>query len=177
MNKCISPFFWSFIGIFIIFLLGSLFHFAYSLSKKNSLIAFFVPVNESIWEHTKLAILPTFIWWITYLFFCPNIDINPWLTGLIISIITNVLCILLFYYFYTNALNFKSLWVDIGIFFLSCFIGQLIGYHVYNFTNGFSFYTCILLLIFIGVIYTFFTLFPPKLPLFQDSVTKKYGIE
>lgn len=38
-----------------IFLLGSLLHFTYDWSKHNKYVAVFSAVNESYWEHIKIA--------------------------------------------------------------------------------------------------------------------------
>lgn len=172
MSQLISPFSWSILGIFVIFLAGSFLHFAYQLSGKNIFISFLVPINESVWEHTKLSILPTFLWWILFFLFSSHISINVWLTGLIVSMIANSITIILLFYFYTNSFHFQSLWIDILIYFLGCLIGQLLGYHFYEFSNGFSFVTSLLILASVFFIYTYFTISPPKLPLFQDFSAK-----
>lgn len=49
---------WILTGIPILFLTGSLLHFAYELSGKNILIALIAPVNESVWEHSKMVLWP-----------------------------------------------------------------------------------------------------------------------
>ena len=41
--------------------LGTLLHFMYEWSGKNSLVALFSNVNESTWEHLKLLFYPAFI--------------------------------------------------------------------------------------------------------------------
>ena len=49
-----------FSSIFAI-LLGSLLHFTFEWSNQNPLVAAFSSVNESTWEHLKLAFVPMFI--------------------------------------------------------------------------------------------------------------------
>lgn len=46
---------------------GSLLHFVYDLTGENPFVGVFVPVNESVWEHLKLLLLPVFLfsWWNT----------------------------------------------------------------------------------------------------------------
>ncbi|NMB92292.1 MAG: hypothetical protein GYA31_01555, partial [Parcubacteria group bacterium] len=50
------------IGIIFITILGSLLHFTFEWSNKNLLVGTFSAVNESTWEHLKLAVIPAIIW-------------------------------------------------------------------------------------------------------------------
>ena len=45
-------------GIIFVSIVGTLFHFVYEWSGNNILIGLFTPINESIWEHTKLIFFP-----------------------------------------------------------------------------------------------------------------------
>ena len=46
------------IGILAVWVSGSLFHFVYDWTGKNTFAGLFFPTNESTWEHMKLAFLP-----------------------------------------------------------------------------------------------------------------------
>lgn len=46
------------IGILFTMILGSLSHFFYGWSGDFFLVGLFSPVNESVWEHLKSAVLP-----------------------------------------------------------------------------------------------------------------------
>ena len=50
------------IGFFFISSLGAFLHFLYDISNHNKLVGVFSAVNESTWEHIKLALTPTFIY-------------------------------------------------------------------------------------------------------------------
>ncbi len=52
---------WLIFNIIFIIILGSLSHFIYEWSGYNKIIGIFVAVNESVWEHIKLAIFPALI--------------------------------------------------------------------------------------------------------------------
>ena len=52
--------FW--LAVIIIFALGSLFHFVYDWSHQNKIVGLFGAVNESTWEHVKIALTATFLW-------------------------------------------------------------------------------------------------------------------
>ena len=48
------------ISIIVISLIGTLSHFLYDISKHNKVVGLFAAVNESTWEHIKIALTPTF---------------------------------------------------------------------------------------------------------------------
>ena len=45
-------------GIAFIILLGSALHFTYELSGESPIVGVFSAVNESVWEHMKIAFSP-----------------------------------------------------------------------------------------------------------------------
>ncbi len=50
------------IGIIFIVFLGSMLHFTFELSGRNPLVGIFPAVNESVWEHLKLAFWPAMLY-------------------------------------------------------------------------------------------------------------------
>ena len=55
-------------GIFVL-LLGTAAHFFYDLSGENFLVGMFSPINESTWEHMKLAFFPMLLFSVGAQFF------------------------------------------------------------------------------------------------------------
>ena len=53
---------WQIISIVVCLILGTLLHFTYEWSHHNKVVAYFSAVNESTWEHIKIALTPTFIY-------------------------------------------------------------------------------------------------------------------
>lgn len=53
---------WELLGIVVIFSTGAALHFAFEWSGYWKPIAWFVAINESTWEHLKLAFWPGIIW-------------------------------------------------------------------------------------------------------------------
>ena len=176
----VKPNLWIIIGIPIIFLLGSLMHFAYDWSGQLTIVGIFTPVNESIWEHLKLSVYPTFLWWILYFFSLNdnNISTYRWFTCCVISVIISPIVITSFYYTYTGALGIQSLFLDIFSLFLGLLIAQFTALHIYNRAkiNKFHFYLSMLISLLIIICFTIFTFNPPKLPIFIDPITQQYGI-
>ena len=58
---------YNFYNVLFIFILGTLLHFTYNWSNNNFIVGLFSSTNESIFSHTKLLILPTFIFYILFL--------------------------------------------------------------------------------------------------------------
>ena len=49
-------------SVIIISFIGTLSHFLYDISNHNKVIGLFSAVNESTWEHVKIALTPTLLW-------------------------------------------------------------------------------------------------------------------
>ena len=156
------------IGIPILFIVGSIFHFLYELSGSNILIGLITPINESIWEHLKLLFTPMTIYWIVYLFINPDISHGRWLFSLFVAIIFAMLTVVSFYYVYTGAFEFESLILDIFSLLLGLTVGQLIGSHFYTYGFDVPIIVSKALIIILFVLFIIFTFFPPSLPIFQS---------
>ena len=120
MLKRIKPETYTLLGILVLFAVGSLFHFLYSLTGECFIIGLFVPINESIFEHTKMVVLPVFIWWfIFYLFRKKDLFVNAWFTSALIAMISAIIAIPMLFYFYSQAFGIESLIIDILILLAS----------------------------------------------------------
>lgn len=165
------------IGFFVISILGTLLHFAYELSKENIIVAIFGAVNESVWEHLKIGIMPMFLWtfieFITLKFRRPNL----W-SSLLVKIITTMAVITISYYIYTSILKIHILWLDISIFYIAILLAQILGYKEIKSKNVNIKYEEIskYLVIIIFIMFVVFTFIPPKIELFKDEVTSTYGV-
>jgi len=159
-----------FIGIPILFIVGSIFHFIYEWSGNNFIIGLIAPINESIWEHLKLAFFPLVAYWIFYFTINKEVSKGRWLLSLFIAIITSMLTVVSFYYVYTGAFGFESLILDMFSLLIGLTVGQLIGSHFY--TYGFDIPTIVpkILLVGLFIVFTLFTIYPPNLPVFISSV-------
>jgi hypothetical protein len=170
---------WIIIGIPVLLIIGSLVHFLYDFSSQNEIIGLFSPVNESVWEHLKMVVLPIILWWSIYYFTKGeeyNIDNNKWFTSALISLLVALISIPLMHYFYTSAFGIESVVVDIIILFISILLGQLLALHYYNYGNGINYVLAILIMVIIIGVFMYFTFNPPHLPLFIDSETGQSGI-
>jgi hypothetical protein len=170
---------WILIGTPFLFVMGWLFHYLYDFSGKIAIIGAISPVNESVWEHAKLLVVPVILWWIAYYIFKSRkygIDANHWFTGMLVSIVLSIISMMSLFYFYTQAFGVKLLSVDISILFLADLIGQWSGLNAYRHTWGLKAFAALFLSAAILALFVVWTFDPPHYPLFMDSVTKSYGI-
>lgn len=169
------------ISIPLLFIIAFPLHFSYDLTGNLKIIAIFVPVNESIWEHTKLATVPALIWWIvSYTILKKKFDINltKWVFSTSIAIVLMPLIIISFYYTYTGALGISYLMLDIFSLLFALIVGQSLALHIYNNISTKSIWKhigiiIVVLLVVLTIIFTFNT---PQLPMFKDGPTGAYGI-
>lgn len=166
------------IGVPVIFLLGSLFHFLYKYGGKKKWMAIFSPVNESIWEHLKIAFYPALIFSIVQFFTFKEISINFFTTELV-GIYCMIAFILVAEWIYPAMLKRNILILDLLVFFIAILISQLVSYYLPIINSSLVLSDLLVgLIILIQIfIFAFCTFKTPRLPLFKDSVDGKYGIK
>lgn len=167
-------FIWEAAGFLWTGAVGTLLHFLYDWSGKNTWAAAVSPVNESVWEHMKLLFVPLFLFTLVQLCFMGRTESNL-LAARGLSALVGLVLIPVLYYTYTGALGIQLMWADIAIFYLAdlalfwldyrlllggrCFAGwqQLLGLTAL-WVMAFGFVWC--------------TFRPPALPLWQPPETE-----
>ena len=167
----------SVVGFFVISIIGTILHFTYELSGGNLIVATFSAVNESVWEHLKIAVMPVFIWTIIELFVLKYRPDNLW-TALLTKILTNMFLIITLFYTSVAIIGTHTSIVSIAIFYISIAISQVIGVKLMymkkvnvNIEEVAKYIVLIIFLLFI-----LFTFLPPKANIFKDEVTQTYGV-
>lgn len=160
-------------------IIGSLLHFTYAWTGRNKFIATFAAVNESTWEHVKLAL--------SGIFFCTLVDMwwlddepNYWFAKSM-AFLTPVVVIPVLFYGYRSILKVKScLPIDIGIFVVASFASVAVFLGFLNLPplgEGGQIASLVIITV-ILVAYLLLTRFPLHHNfLFQDPITKTYGYE
>lgn len=173
MKKSLS--FWQFSGLVFTGIFGTLLHFLYGWTD-STFIALFSAINESIWEHMKILFFPMLIFAILESRYFAKDYENFWCAKLI-GILMGLAVLPIIYYTYTGALGVSADWFNILIFFISAEIGYIIETRFMKSDKNFckSRGPAIILLCIIAVLFFVFTFAPPKIPLFQDPITKTYG--
>ena len=162
---------------FIIFtLIGSLLHFTFDFTNSNLFVGLFTPVNESVWEHFKLVLVPLTLFAIL-IFLLKKDTLNNIMFATSFSIILSNIFIYVIFTLY-GALGFpESVISSITIYALGMALGFLLIYifsHSTNFANTNIIGTILIFLIYISFMTT--TFYPPQLEIFRDKVTNTYGI-
>lgn len=159
-------------GILFIGLMGVPMHFLYSFSGNSPVVAFISPVNESVWEHLKLHVLPMIIWWCaSYIVLKRKCSVNfsKWFVSFVAAFIVCPLVIVLFYYTYTGTLGKHSMVLDIFSYFLGVTLSQLFALHIYRYAKigSLLFYISAIIFTLLMVSFIVFTYDPPQLPIFE----------
>lgn len=165
------------LGVIFISIFGSLLHFTYDWSDKYKPLALISAVNESTWEHLKIAFWPALIY--SIIEYVPLSEIaNNFIISKATCLLVIPISIIILFYSYTTILGHNYLIIDISIFILSIYFGQKISFKILTMPQLPSFLTSLSMFIILILIIKFslFTFFPPKTPLFKDPVTGKYGI-
>lgn len=156
-------------------ILGTILHFTYKWSNKNLVVGTFSAVNESTWEHLKLLFFPMLITTIIGYFYIGK-SIPNFLHSKTIGIIITMLFTVVFFYTYTGILGTNYAVLNILTFIFSAILGEYVAYKlmfsVFESNNN----ICIAILTILFLSFIFFTFSPPKIGLFKDPITSKYGI-
>lgn len=158
-------------------LIGSLLHFTYEWSHRNRFVAIFSAVNESTWEHIKLALSGIFCCMLVDIFFLGD-NPNYWLARSI-SFLVPVVVIPIFFYTYTSFSHHAILPVDISCFVLAAFLSSLVFVMILN-APAISFWGNLLSMLVSTIIiamYLLLTEFPLHNFLFEDPITHEYGFD
>ena len=170
---------WQLIGFALAALIGTPLRFLYEWSQKSVIVAPFCPVNSSVWEHTKLLFMP--------LFFLALIESIPlqkhrpdfWCIKLK-GILTALSLIPVLYYTYTGALGIRYGFVNVAIVFVALMTAALYENKLFKKAPApFRYLTprsSLTALTALFALYFLFTFLAPHIPLFEDPVTKGFGI-
>jgi hypothetical protein len=164
------------IGTTFIIFLGSALHFTYALSSNNPLVGSFSAVNESVWEHLKLAFWPSVLWMLITLFPLKNAVAN-FFSAKTVGTYIMVITIPTVFYSYTAVTRESIFAIDIATFVVAVIIGQFVSYKLYRYGRlpKSAEIIAIAAIILLVVVFIVFTFYPPHLPIFQDPITGQYG--
>lgn len=153
-------------GAIFVSILGTILHFAYEWSGNNIIVGLFTPINESIWEHTKLIFFPMLIY---SLYLKKKIGTQyPCISSaMTFGALFGVLLIIALYYTYSGIIGYNVSFVDISIFYISVIIAFYTAYRL-TLSCSAERYNSVLQILQIILICLFitFTFSPPGIPLF-----------
>jgi hypothetical protein len=172
---------WLYIGIPVILAVAAPLHFLYEWTGKLFFIGLITPVNESPWEHLKLAFWPILIWWTAVYRTAGRKTRYPFVKAAVSCAVAEgaaLFFILAFYYICAGAFGTESLAVNIAAMLLALIIGVRLAVHVAarSSPGDASAFAAVLAVIVLAALFVLFTVYPPHLPLFLDRTTGEYGI-
>lgn len=162
------------IGFIFVTVVGTLMHFIFDLSGRNSIAGVISPVNESTWEHLKLLFFPMLVYTI-FEFFSVGKNYKYFLNAKSSGMLIGMITIVVVFYTYKAILGKDFLPLDILTFILGVAIA--FAYSYWAISNEvtvpvpFSWLTVAFVIMFV-----YFTFYPPHRRLFLDPVTNTYGI-
>ena len=164
------------IDILFVSILGTLCHYLYEWTNKTFISSILFAVNESTWEHIKISLTPSYVLIIIQLLI--NCNCNNFILAVFIELLTLIIVIPVIFYGYQLIFKKQNVLVNILIFYVAVCLSQIFFHLIIN-SNRVNIIFTYLSSIGIAIItycYLTFTLFPPKNLLFEDPITKKYGV-
>ncbi len=143
-------------------------HFVYSDILKNVFTALIAPINESVWEHMKLAYIPLFLFSIIEYTILKYKNLSKFLFVKAVEIYIIMTTIVVSFYGYTWILGKNILVFDILTYILAVIVGQIFSYKILknNISNKNYLWAGILLTVALILLFSFFTFWPPNISMF-----------
>ena len=165
-----------FLGFAVTSLVGTILHFLYEWLGEAVWIAPFSGVNESTWEHMKLLFWPMLLFAIAQSFFYRERK-DFWCVKLR-GILLGITLIPVIFYTYNGVIGKSPDWLNIAIFFVCAAIAYLFETRLYNAEKigCKSPRVAIVLLSLVALLFILFTFLTPEIGIFQDPLTKSFGI-
>ncbi len=174
MNK--NLIYWQVAGFIFVCISGVILHFLYDFTNQNVLVVLFSPVNESIWEHLKLLFFPMIVFAFVEKRYI-KIECKRFFCAKFFGIILGLSLIPVMYYTINGVFGTTPDWVNIAIFFIVTAISFFSETKLLKSEYISCDSSAIILLIAIVVLFVVWTFDPPRIPLFEDPITKSYGID
>lgn len=155
---------WETLGAVWTIVAGVPLHFLYSATGWAAL-AWLGPINESTWEHFKLAFWPTLAWaaleWRAL-----SEHRDAFWTGKLAALVAMPLLIASIFYGYTAVVGKNLLEADIATFVIAVAVGQWIGFRVITQDVRWRLAPCVIALL--AAMFVAFSFSPPGFFLFED---------
>lgn len=166
---------WQLMGFAVTSFFGTVLHFLYEWLGKPIWIAPFSGVNESTWEHMKLLFWPMLIYALAQSLFFK--DYKNFVCVKTRGILLGMTLIPVIFYTYNGVIGKSPDWINIAIFFVTAAISYVYEARALNK----EVISCkprlaAMLLCLLALLFILFTFVTPKIDIFKDPLTYKYGI-
>jgi hypothetical protein len=169
---------WELIGIVLIIGFGTTLHFWFEWTDYWRPMAIIAAVNESTWEHFKMAFWPGLIFAaIEYPFL--KKEVNNFMLAKALGLLTMPVITMILFYGYTAITGQHALWADVIVFMLSVIGGQLVSLKILttekNYQPGVRALAAATLLV-MTIAFSLLSYYPRENFLFAHPETGEYGI-
>jgi hypothetical protein len=169
---------WEIIGIFFIIIFGTTLHFWFEWTGYWRPVALIAAVNESTWEHFKMAFWPGLIYALIEYPFLKD-ETNNYFVAKFAGLFAMPVITVILFYGYTSLTGTHLLWADVIVFILSVIGGQLISLTILTKTermqSSIKYFAGAGLVIMV-VAFSFLSYYPLNNFLFAHPGTGEYGI-
>jgi hypothetical protein len=159
-------------------LLGSLLHFLFDWTGHNKFVSLFSAVNESYWEHIKIAFWPTLFLQIV-LFASGGYNYPSLIPAATIALYSLPISMIGMVFLYKMFTKKNVLWIDITVFFVVIAVAQILFVMFFEQLQA-TWVTVVVAAIFLLGLFSAFvsyTLRPPQEPdIFINPTNSKYGM-
>lgn len=179
MTSSIRP--WQWMSFAVTALGGTILHFLYDWLGQAMWVAPFSGVNESTWEHMKLLYWPLVLITLAQGLWLKRQGVLPrnFLCAKFLGTLAGLILIPVIYYTYSGCFGKSPDWLNITIFYLCA--AAVFRLEAWLFTHWQVKYRqgnslAIAGFIILAFAFVYYTFCPPFFPLFQDPVSREYGI-
>jgi hypothetical protein len=169
---------WEIGGFLFVGLIGAALHFTFEMSNYSSMeVAYFSAVNESTWEHLKMVFFPGLVFALIQYTYVRD-AVNNYILAKVAGLVIMPLVITIGWYIYAPILGRSYYPVDLFLFYLAVFLGQLASYKLLTRAPLEKKYTQYAIGVFLVMFVAFstFTFFPPNIFLFEHLDLKDTGL-
>ena len=162
-----------------LFVGGSLLHFLYEWSGHNRLVARFAAVNESYWEHIKIAVWPVVLLQAT-LFALGGYQYTAFIPAATVAIYSLPVSMIGIVWLYKALTKRNILWIDIAVFCAVIVLAQFIFVQQLQQLQADRLTVALSVPYLLGILGALwrFSLRPPTEPdVFVDPISERYGID
>lgn len=167
---------WEVAGLFFVLVWGNVFHFVFDWSGENAIVGAIAAVNESVWEHVKLLVVPWVL--VSFAEFLALRRSGAVLLRRAVGLVSGMLFIPVAYYSYVGSTGSNVAIINILIFQLAALLAFGVSWYLGSRGKcrgkGWSMLGGIVLL-FMLALTVVWTYYPPQLPLFTDPQTGHTG--
>jgi len=168
----------SWLMILPLVIIGTVLHFIYEWSGGNRLVAIFGAVNESYWEHIKIAVWPLVLLQVV-LFILGGYELPSFIPASTVALYSLPISMIGMVFLYKSVTKRNVLALDIIVFVIVIVLAQTIFVRLLTQLEPDSLLIWLSALYLAGLLVSFlrFTLKPPREPdLFMDPITKQHGV-